>query len=622
MGSTKNQGFEGTWGKLKNALNMDESCFSYDLQPKTTASVRKYTPMLQKLESEHNGVKIISVSKSSRNRFYRPITTESIFTTYQKIPGLTHGQVQEIYQAKCQDLEIPVLAEQEKRFVSYCSLYFSSRKFSMKDSGLGTNSSKIIGNLIKNSDYFAYINLSKNLFKDLGSINLVKRVALSNTIVHLDLSSNEISPEGSEIIIKILTGHNSLISLDLSSHEGLHRNRLALLGANAIGNMLKNPSVLSILNIAGTCIGPEGVDVIIQGLEGNKILNSLDLSNNMLGGKSIEKLAVAITNCELKELNISINKIGNEGCEFVALMICGGKKKYCELVKLDISNNEITTLGLSKIFAAMRINSQLVYLNLKKNDFSKGLSGNLNQFLVENSSLENLDLSWCSVACEGLFGIADGLAKNAGLRVLNLSNNLISDKGVEIIGYGLRKNKYLKALDLSHNNIKNKGGLTMAKSLQDNETLSCLYIRNNSLKDATAQKFIELCRWKKNILHLNLEQNPLDLMYLDIIKNSLQSNHNYQQRMLIPKIQEKIDMLQLKDSAIDNLHNKILQKQKEKHEIEQKLLSKNTMLEDIKSNELEKFEALKREYLSLREISQKISIELDEITNQINVKNI
>ena len=190
----------------------------------------------------------------------------------------------------------------------------------------------------------------------------------------------------------------SLASLNLCSHEGLHRNRLAMLGASAIGKLLSTSPVLSFLNISGTGIGPEGLESIIKGLSNNLVLTSLNLSNNNLG-KGIEKLAYAVAGTDLKELNLGTNKIGNEGAEFIAQMLSGGFDGYCTVIKLDLSDNDITTTGLSKLFDALRINSQVNNLNLKKNHFSRGLSENLTQFLVENVTLERMDLSFCEIEC-------------------------------------------------------------------------------------------------------------------------------------------------------------------------------------------------------------------------------
>ena len=105
----------------------------------------------------------------------------------------------------------------------------------------------------------------------------------SVSIVHLDISSNEITAQGSEMILDLLGNHMTLASIDISSHEGLHRNRLGIVGSQAVNRLLKTSQVISILNLAGTGIGPDGIEYIISGLKNNLILASINLSSNNLG---------------------------------------------------------------------------------------------------------------------------------------------------------------------------------------------------------------------------------------------------------------------------------------------------------------------------------------------------
>ena len=617
MDSAKKRIYESTWSRLETALNNEECYTPGDSRPKTTHSVRKYSPN-NRFPRSIDPLRSCSVSKSCRSRIKRPATASFPFKKLEVVHGLTLLQIQQIYAAKCQDLGIPVLADQEKRFISCSAQHFFNRKFVMKESGLGEFSAEVIGNILSETQIFAHVDLSKNLLKDIGAIKVAKKILKSLCIFHLDLSSNEISPEGCETLIGLLSNHMSLASLNLCSHEGLHRNRLAMLGASAIGKLLSTSPVLSFLNISGTGIGPEGLESIIKGLSNNLVLTSLNLSNNNLG-KGIEKLAYAVAGTDLKELNLGTNKIGNEGAEFIAQMLSGGFDGYCTVIKLDLSDNDITTTGLSKLFDALRINSQVNNLNLKKNHFSRGLSENLTQFLVENVTLERMDLSFCEIECLGLVGIGEGLAKNVGLKHLYLNSNTIKDKGAGLVANGLSKNQNLKHLDLSNNKIKDKGGIDLAKAVSVNDSLQVLELKNNSLKDESGQLFSEITRYKHNILKLNLETNPLNFKYLETIKKNLKTNQEHQQKLVVPKLLQILERIQFRDDAMIELNQRILQKEKERAEVENKLKNQGLKLEDIKNIEESKIIEVKNEYASLREISQKLSKEIEDITNQINV---
>jgi DNA repair exonuclease SbcCD ATPase subunit len=286
-----------------------------------------------------------------------------------------------------------------------------------------------------------------------------------------------------------------------------------------------------------------------------------------------------------------------------------------------LAENEIGTEGIGKLLAALRINSQISSLNLKKNDFSAGLSFGLHQFLCENASLNTLVLSHCRIECEALAAFAEGLAKNSGLTHLNLSCNQIGDKGVEFIAAGLSKNKGLKMIDLSANLIKDKGGLALCRAIQENISLTDLILKNNGIKDEGAAKFSEITRWKKNLMKLSLNLNPCNLKYLEVIKTNLKSNFQHNKKMMIPHLYKAVEKLHFRDSAFEELQSKITQKEKERQDLEVKVKTTGGKLDEIKQNEEQKLSELKQEYEKIREVSIKLSHEIEELNFQLNVKN-
>ena len=616
MEQSKINCFKTSWSRLETALNIDDSYVFTDSRPKTTASGRKNSPSSR--NPKLHIFRTPSACRSCRNRLKRQNDVLTARTTVV-VPGLTFPQVQLLYSAKCEDLGIPILPDQEKRFFKYCFRNFQNRSLKLHESGIGISTASALGEIMRTSTYFAYLDLSKNLLKDLGAVRLASSLQSSLTIVHLDISSNEISPEGARDVFRTLNSHQSLASIDISSHEGLHRNRLGPIGAEAVGICLRNSLVLSVLNLAGTCIGPDGISFIVHGLEGNQSLSSLDLSNNGLGYKSIEKLAKVLVRTDVRDLNLAYNKIGNDACEALGLMMSGGFNGFCVLEKLDLTENEINSDGLGKLLAALRINSQLSSLNLKKNDFSMGISSHMHQFLCENASLKSLTLSHCQISCDHLSSFPEGLSKNNGLVHLNLSYNKISDKGVNFISQGLIKNSNLKTLDLSTNLIKEKGALALVRSMQDNNSLKELNLKNNSIKNEGASKLSELTRWKKNIMKLNLNLNPCNLKFIEIIKINLKSNFMHQRKLLIPKLHEAVSKLHFKDSAFDELLCRINQKEKERIDIETKVKATGGKLDEIKLNEEQKLAELKSQYEGIREVSIKLSHEIEELNFQLNV---
>ena len=160
----------------------------------------------------------------------------------------------------------------------------------------------------------------------------------------------------------------------------------------------------------------------------------------------------------------------------------------------------------------------------------------------------------------------------------------------------------------------------LARAVQANECLEELYLKNNSLKDTSGQLFSEYTRYKHNILKLGLEINPMNFKYLEIVRENLLANYQYQKKMLVPRLQKIIQKIQFKGTAFEELNERISQKQKERNELEAKLKSKGLKLEDIKNSENEKFEEIRKEYNNLRDISLNLSNEIEEIHSQHNVR--
>jgi Ran GTPase-activating protein (RanGAP) involved in mRNA processing and transport len=110
----------------------------------------------------------------------------------------------------------------------------------------------------------------------------------------------------------------------------------------------------------------------------------LDLSNNELGSETPTFLDSLIDS--LIYLNLSNTKLGNKGaCELAKQMRDEGNTKRCtrgKLRYLDISHNNIGSVGFLKILGRLKKSQTLVSLCANNNDFSE----RPNQF----GQLENL----------------------------------------------------------------------------------------------------------------------------------------------------------------------------------------------------------------------------------------
>lgn len=545
------------------------------------------------------------ISKRSINSGRIPTSRCASSSFRNTIEIISTSNLKKLYKAKCQDMEIPVLPDQESRFLTFCSTNFKNRQFHMKESGLGLNSAMAIGKVLKSSN-FAFINLYKNSFGNKGTYAFLKEISDSQTIVHLNLSNNELSPEGFEKIGKILTYHPSIASLDISSYEGLHRNRISSAGASFLQPLLRQNSILQFLSISGTCLS-DGIEFVSLGLSQNKTLVFLDLSNNSLTGRHMENFSKAVVKSDLKKLNLSQNNISDDGCEYLANMLIGAYEAGCPLVNLNLSTNGITSKGAGNLFSSLRLNCMIKEFNASGNNFFSGLSQYFPSFLADNCVLTTLNLSDCRLRPESLTNVSEGLSKNKKLENLFLNNNKLLDNGIEQISLGLSKNEALLNIDLSSCQIKGQGAMTLVNCLRSNFTLRYLNLKDNSVKDQAGELFCDLTRVNKNFLSINLDLNPLNLKFVALIKANLKENLKAHKKALVPKIKSEIQKMKIPLETYETINEHIRVRLEEKFNAEQRFEIQTDNFEEIKEREEKKTKAMIEELKVLKEKNLELS---------------
>ena len=91
------------------------------------------------------------------------------------------------------------------------------------------------------------------------------------------------------------------------------------IGPKEVSEQLRKTQVLSVLNLARIYFGAEGLELFEEGIRGNSLLSALNLGNNAIGNKPIEKLTKTI----MRSLDLSFNKISNDNYKFKSLILSG-----------------------------------------------------------------------------------------------------------------------------------------------------------------------------------------------------------------------------------------------------------------------------------------------------------
>ena len=490
----------------------------------------------------------------------------------------------------------------------------------LREAGLGIESSKRIKEILNKNTYFACVEVAKNSLKDQGCINIAEGILASVTVLHLDVASNGLTCEGIYKLVKKLAQSQSLISLDLRSYDGYKKNRVGTLGAKAIAEMIKESKFIGYLNLMNTSLTTKGLKMIIDSLSQNLSLSHLNVSYNKFSNKVVHNLADAIVASNLSELFIAGNKIGNLGCAVLSKMLKGEYEGFALIEKLDISDNNIDSVGLGLMFQALCTNNQLKYLNLRKNNFSQGLSPFFKDFLVENYAVKSLNLSNCRLTCEAFYGLHEVFHRNKGIESLNLANNEISEKGAEVLGNVIKLSKTLKVLDVSGNKIKESGGLALARAIEENNSICQLALKMNDLQDTNILRFSEVARKKQNLLRVNLDNNPCSGRHLESIQKSLEKNLRLKQKTQDLILKETVEKFSKLNATLEELQERIKEKSQEREIFQSFLKEDREMYEEAKLKLRQEGVENMEEYEKLRSRRIQLNLDLKDFTEEYHVK--
>jgi Leucine-rich repeat (LRR) protein len=194
------------------------------------------------------------------------------------------------------------------------------------------------------------------------------------------------------------------------------------------------------------------------------------------------------------------------------------KKEPWALVKLDVSNNRITTSGAS---ALLSTTCPLAAIHFRDNGINEG-------------DPNQLKFPWASEddAAVGLNRFAGKLLSNRSCTYLELSGNGIGDGGVKLLctaiaGVKKYQNTTLKELVLSNNQIQDNGAAALAAAMKVNESLVSLNLNNNNIHDRGGRVLLEYMKSNKTLQELKLEGNYLSKDVFTSITRSAAQNSKW-----------------------------------------------------------------------------------------------
>lgn len=191
---------------------------------------------------------------------------------------------------------------------------------------------------------------------------------------------------------------------------------------------------------------------------------------------------------KLKQLDLSNNRIRDEGAEAIGNMLKFNKSLTC----LNLDTNGICQ-GFQKIIYGLTRNTTLVSFSINWND----LAYHADEFylvLTSNKCLEIVQMGYCCLSDSFAHSLATGLCQNTSLRELILFGNQFTDEAANILSEALLENKTLRYLNLKNNQIRDEGAAKLYSVIEQRGTELTINVKQNQVKQEISSKFEEVGR--------------------------------------------------------------------------------------------------------------------------------
>jgi len=363
---------------------------------------------------------------------------------------------------------------------------------------------KWIDNIESNNLNSLYILPFRKLKPDQFTL-LLNAIANCSSLTTFSASGHAIEKETYPALYNALTKNASLISLDIGNNklgeipddESNNNESLFSVLCRAIGQnrsiqtwnleyksiglkaskifsekVLFNNNTLLTVSLSRNQLGDDGCIELCQGFlnSHNKTIKNLNLIDNGIGprgikegiakllkwevvGNSTDSMDSVNIHCSIKELDLSYNKIGDEGGIAIGEVL----KDNVGLRKINLSNTDIGDETIISICDSLK---QTITEEIVK--AQPGLiSTTENSKTVTTSTITTLMLNNNNITSKSCPALASILSVSPRLKKITLINNNIGDEGIKILtteGLNTFDNSgKLEILDLSKNNITFEG---------------------------------------------------------------------------------------------------------------------------------------------------------------------
>jgi len=318
---------------------------------------------------------------------------------------------------------------------------------------------------------------------------LCRAIGQNRSIQTWNLEYKSIGLKASKIFSeKVLFNNNSLLTVSLS------RNQLGDDGCIELCNgfLKSHNKTIKILNLIDNGIGPRGIK---EGIA--KLLKWEVVENSPIDGSDSSK-----SHCCIKELDLSYNKIGEEGGIAIGKVL----KDNVGLRKINLSNSDIGDETLISICNSLKqtvtdesSSGPKTQARLTKMISQSSIMTD-DSLAVTTSTITTLMLNNNNITSKSCPALASVLAVSPRLKKITLINNNIGDEGIKILttqGLNSFENSgKLEILDLSKNNITFEG---FKYILQYIPRVNIITLHNNRI-NGWSEEFIKSLKFDEQFI--------------------------------------------------------------------------------------------------------------------------
>ncbi|KAM8880949.1 leucine-rich repeat-containing protein 34 [Synchiropus picturatus] len=222
---------------------------------------------------------------------------------------------------------------------------------------------------LKSNASLQVLQLSGNKVGNSGGMHLSRMLQVNQSLRELQLIACDLTVESINALAIVLKSNRTLLCLDVSRPLLFSQQEEWLCH---FSDMLAMNRTLLELHLGTAGVTDCGLEMLTVGLKVNRSLRYLDLRCNRVTQDGTLHLAQLMEkNCTLEVLDLSFNRIEDEGAVTLSRVLTRPK---CSLTQLSVTNNNISSEGLSSLAQSLKLNSTLTHMYICGNKLEEAIS--------------------------------------------------------------------------------------------------------------------------------------------------------------------------------------------------------------------------------------------------------